>query len=535
LIEPQRLLPNVLFIITDQHRADHLGCYGNRTVKTPNIDGIAAHGTTFERFYVASAICMPNRATLMTGRMPSLHGVRHNGIPLSLSATVFTELLRARGYHTALIGKSHLQNMSGKAALTGAPQNGGVRLDGFLEAQHELRSGPAYDQEREPQWDDPAHDVRLPYYGFDHVELCDGHGDLTFGHYGRWLKARDPLGDQLRGRANAIPDPRFVAPQAWRTRLPVELYPTTYIAERAEAFLHEHAASSADRPFFLKCSFPDPHHPFTPPGSYWDMYDPAAIAAPETCRPPGDDAPPHVRALHAERRAGKTNLDSVSAIAIDEREAREAIALTYGMITLIDDAVGRILAALDATGMRRDTIIVFTADHGDLMGDHGLLFKAPIHYQGLIRVPFIWSEPDRTTATRCATLSGTIDIARTLLERTGTAPYNGIQGRSLLPDISGATAASEVDAILIEEDGQRVIPGLKAPARCRTLVTDRWRLSLYAGETWGELYDLRDDPDERRNLWSAPAYLEQRASLLEELTRRMADANDRSPLPTSLA
>ena len=114
--------PNFLFIITDQHRADHLGCYGNPVVRTPNIDRLAQNGTRFERFYVATPICMPNRATLMTGRMPSLHGARQNGIPLSLTATTFVDIMRAAGYNTALIGKCHLQSINGNPPVVGMPE-----------------------------------------------------------------------------------------------------------------------------------------------------------------------------------------------------------------------------------------------------------------------------------------------------------------------------------------------------------------------------------------------------------------------------
>ena len=105
--------PNFVLFITDQHRVDYLSCYGHPVLKTPHIDSIAAHGTCFDRFYVATPVCMPNRATLMTGRMPSVHGVRHNGIPLSLDATTFADMLRVSGYRTAMVGKSHLQNMTG--------------------------------------------------------------------------------------------------------------------------------------------------------------------------------------------------------------------------------------------------------------------------------------------------------------------------------------------------------------------------------------------------------------------------------------
>src|SRR4051794_18964027 len=142
--------PNVLFFITDQLRADHLGCYGNRVIRTPAIDSIAARGTAFDRFYVASPVCQPNRATLATGRMPSLHGVRHNGISLPLSANAFVDLLRAAGWNTALIGKSHLQNMTGlPAAAVRAPLPAGFRAPpaGLDEADKEDRAEDDYEQE----------------------------------------------------------------------------------------------------------------------------------------------------------------------------------------------------------------------------------------------------------------------------------------------------------------------------------------------------------------------------------------------------
>ena len=120
----------------------------------------------------------------------------------------------------------------------------------------------------------------FPYYGFQHVELCIKHADQVVGHYERWLRARHPDPDSLRGRANQLPGNDCQAPQAWRTRMPEELYPTSYVAERTMAFLQEHARSGRERPFFIQCSFPDPHHAFTPPGRYWDLYDPEQIALP---------------------------------------------------------------------------------------------------------------------------------------------------------------------------------------------------------------------------------------------------------------
>src|SRR5260221_9955508 len=224
--------PNFLLIMTDQHRADHLGCYGNRVLATPHIDGLAQRGVAFDRFHVASPICMPNRATLMTGRMPSVHGVRHNGIPLSLDATTFADLMRGMGYRTAMVGKSHLQNMLDKPPLVPDPRD--TQLARPPAAFDEARAAPRgrYDQEVGARWRaDPDRRMDLPYYGFEQVDLAIEHGDQVDGHYSGWLAARHPDPDRLRGPDNALPSPGFDTPQAWRTRIPEELYPTSFLDE----------------------------------------------------------------------------------------------------------------------------------------------------------------------------------------------------------------------------------------------------------------------------------------------------------------
>jgi len=476
---------------------------------------------------------MPNRSTLMTGRMPSQHGVRSNGIPLTLDQRTFVDELRANGYATALIGKSHLQTMVDYPPLTG-PRAGRIAADDAREARTVPTDGDAYEQESPRRWDDPAFAMHLPYYGFEHVELATEHGDLVRGEYRRWLARKGGDAAALTGPQNALPAGRTVrVPQAWRTRVPAELYPTTFVEERTIAYLERHATAGAGKPFFMQCSFPDPHHPFTPPGRYWDMFDPDEIHAPPTCRPPGDDAPPHLRWLHAERAAGRARTDTPQLFAIDAAEAREAIALTYGMIAMIDDAVGRIVAAVQRCGLAEETVVVFTSDHGDFMGDHGLLLKGPLHYQGIVRVPFIWADP-RAHAPRSATrngVAGTLDIAQTILDLAGVPAYNGMQGMSLLPAISGEGAPIRA-AMLIEEDGQRPEFGFPQPPRLRTVVTERERMSVYAGAAWGELYDLVDDLLEEHNRWDDGA---RRAALLELMTQTSLELWDRSPAPTRRA
>ena len=524
--------PNFLFIITDQHRADYLGCYGHPLLKTPNIDGIAARGAQFTRFYVANPICMPNRSTLMTGRMPSLHGVRHNGIELSLSANTFVDLLRVSGYRTALIGKSHLQNMEGRpAGLRRTPPADGhtPAPPSFAEALKPLDDG-RYGQELPATWKpDPGYRVDTPFYGFGHVDLCTSHGDEVGGNYYHWLRSKRPDAGKLVGKENALPHD-YVAPQAWRTAVPEDLYPTSYIAEKSLEWLDRNA--DGDAPFFLMCSFPDPHHPFTPPGKYWGMYRPEDVKLPASFRR-ANTAEPHIAWLHAQLEGGTAVRTTPAPYAVSEREARESIALTCGMIAMIDDAVGRILAKLAAAGRARDTVVVFTADHGDFLADHGLMLKGPIHLQGLIRVPFIWAEPQRKPRVTDA-LAGTLDIAGSILDRAGIEPYNGIQGKSILPVVEGASDNGH-DAVLVEEDGQRTYMGFDGPIRCRTLVTRRWRTTIYHGADWGELYDLESDPGELNNLWRDPGHAAVRAELMELMARKQMALVDRSPLPTAMA
>jgi arylsulfatase A-like enzyme len=518
--------PNFLFFIADQLRADHLACYGNPLVRTPHIDGLAKAGWAAEAFYVASPICMPNRASLMTGRMPSRHGVRHNGIPLSLRATTFVELLRQAGYRTALVGKSHLQNMTGTKSLW-PPKR--------LAVEATVPEDGDYEQESAPNWKDPAHEMSLPFYGFDTVHLTVEHGDEIEGHYRRWLRAKSPDAENWLGPKNAIPTPGLAltaARQAWRTRVPEEYTTNSYCAAMTNDFLSERGRDG--QPFFLMCSFADPHHPFTPAGKYWDMYSPAEVSLPRSFHAQGNQPTPAIAALRAERDAGTAMKHTPAPFACTEQEAREALALNYGSITAIDDCVGRVLAQLEKSGLAEDTVVIFTSDHGDFMGDHQLLLKGPIHLRGLIRVPFLWRDPEGPRGARSASLAGTIDIAPTVLARARVAAFNGIEGKDLAPLISGATQSLHQD-MLVEEAGQRVYMGFDAPVRMCSLVAGQYRLSLYDGVAWGELYDLARDPDELFNLWDDPASAGLRAELVLRLARKMLELGETSPYPSAIA
>jgi arylsulfatase A-like enzyme len=540
MASPSARRPNFLLIITDQQRGDHASCYGNKVLKTPGIDRIAAGGVRFDRFHVASPVCMPNRATLMTGRLPSLHGVRFNGVPLPLGTNTFVEVMRTAGWRTALVGKSHLQNLGGiPAALERVPTEAGLAPppSGLDEAMKDDPGPGRYDQEDRIQWRNPDWHMEFPYYGFQHVDLCVGHAARVVGSYGHWLAERHPNADALRGPENQLPGNTYVLPQSWRTRIPEELYPTTYVTEKTIAYLEEHARSHADEPFMIQCSYPDPHHPFTPPGKYWDMYKAEDMPLPISYDAKGGTPPPNVAKLLAERDNGTRKAESQAAFAVTPREAKEGIALTYGMISMIDDGVQKILDRLDALGLAENTVVMYTADHGDMMGDHQLMLKGSLAYQGLVRVPFIWSDPalpKARTGVSTDALFGTLDIGASIMKRAGLGSFNGMQGRSFLPVIDGSDKKGR-DAVLIEYGSQRAVPGGTPETLMRTLVTGRHRITYYRGVPWGELYDLVDDPNEMFNLWDDPAAAKVKAEMTEALLRETMAMAETSPHPKALA
>jgi arylsulfatase A-like enzyme len=530
---------NFLLLMTDQHRADHLSCYGNTVLTTPHMDRIAAEGLRFAQFYVANPVCMPNRATLMTGRMPSNHGVRHNGIPLSPRSNTFVHLLRQAGYRTALVGKSHLQNMGMQPAVLRKaapawPTRG--TLDERYSEPTIRDDSMRTDIELLRRWRDAGEvDIPRPYYGFDEVRLTIGHGDFVRGHYQTWLAQRHPQPESLRGPEHALPAARPLhMPQAWRTRVPEELYPTTYITEQTVQYLEEYAAAGTAAPFFLFCSYPDPHHPFAPPGRYFDLYRPEDMPLPPAWGNAHDRTPPHMQAVMKALGTPDAVRHSPAAFAVTAAEAREAVALTYGSLRLIDDGIGQILDTLQRLGLADNTVVLFTSDHGDLMGDHQLMLKGPYHFQGLIRVPMLIKVPSMTTGSVTAALASTVDLAQTILQLAALEPYHGMQGHSLAPLLHDPNATVR-EQLLIEDDGQRPLPGTDRLIRLRTLLTPEWRLTYYDGFAFGELYHRADDPLEHHNLWYAPTAQATRAALTERLLRTIIDQQDRSPLPAYTA
>ena len=498
---------NVLFIITDQQRADHLGCAGNPDLKTPNLDRLASEGLQFTNAYVANPICMPNRSSIFTGKYPSIHGVRCNGINLDPKIPTFTQTLLDNGYHTCSIGKIHLN-------FYGTPFS-----RKFDSAEQMIPFLYTPKDKRKP--------IAHPYHGLDEVMLTIGHGDAVSGHYLDWVEERAPeYFEIIKHRA-----PRLFHEVLDDSPIPEEIYHTTYITEETISFLKRFSEGYyGKKPFFLHCSFPDPHHPVCPPGKYKKIYDPEKIQLPSTFN--------DIKPLYNHKALGKyVNVYRRTTMReTTEEEARKFIAYTYGTISMIDHGVGQILAALNSFGLEKNTMIIFTSDHGDFMADHGIILKALAHFQGVLKVPFIWKVPGLTKpGTITNSLASSIDIPTTILNLLDIKAKDHppvMQGYDLSPILRDPSIQVR-DHCIIEEDQdfEDAKDSLKLPSmKVRTMITGDYRITVYnTREDAGDLYNLKKDPYEQHNLWDDKNSRELKNKLLSKLLHELIKLQDRTP------
>ncbi|MFX1450647.1 MAG: sulfatase [Promethearchaeota archaeon] len=504
---------NVLFIITDQLRADHLGCAGNSILKTPNLDLLAKDGMRFTRFYCSNPMCMPNRATFFTGLYPSLHGVRCNGINLNPNIPTITQTLHNAGYHTASMGKIHL-NWS-------AP--GYSRKNKSYECSTEWLFKP---KNKRPK-------IPIPYYGLDEVEIVIGHGDAVSGHYLDWLEEKTKgtsILEDLKARSARAFEQIY-----YDTPLTKDLYQTTYVTEITTAFLKRFSDGKyGDKPFFMHCSYPDPHHPVCPPVPYKEMYKPEEINLP----------PAYIESLEDHELIGPALRDPVfSAMVLrksTEEEIRKFLAYTYGAITMIDHGVGQILATLKSLGLEDNTMVIFTSDHGDLGGDYKLLLKGPAPYRGILNIPSIWKVPGLTKKGMVTdSLAATVDYPTTILslldiDKKLYPPE--LQGYDLTPILREPEVKVRT-SLIVEEDEE--LPGIKRAIetniRLRTMITETHRISVSLGyEHFGEIIDLKNDLLEINNLWFDDNSKVLRFQLLNKLTHEILNLQSRLPKKQAL-
>jgi arylsulfatase A-like enzyme len=503
---------NVLFIITDQFRADHLACYGNSIVKTPNLDKLASEGVRFTNAFCTNPMCMPNRATMITGLYPNVHGVRSNGINLPADVPTITEVLYRRGYHTISVGKTHFNYWTPSYN----PQ---------------LKSAESFDAwKSESAGDEPVKEnFPLPYYGFRELDLAVGHGNTCLGHYlDDWLEERAPtLAQKVREYFHI--DNFFSL--FCDSFIPEEFYNTKYVEERTLAFLERYSTGDyGDKPFFLQCSFPDPHHPVCPPGKYREMYDPADIKLPKSFN--------NIKNLYDHPFLGPHLRQPVFRGALlresTEEEVRKFTALNYGSETCIDHSIGQILASLEKLGLADNTMVIFTSDHGDFMGDQGMLLKGPAPFNGVLQVPLIWKVPGLTKPNTTDALISTIDLPKTILNLLGIKERHqppGMQGYDMTPILNDPlNLESQIrDCCLIVQDEE---VGPKGPlyARLCHYITKTHKLTIYEGvKGYGDLFDRINDPDELNNLWFNNNVKDLKFELVENLLHEDLKIQSRFP------
>lgn len=521
--------PNVVVIMTDQLRHDHLGYAGNETVETPHIDALAAGGVVCERAYVANPLCMPARATVFTGRRPRDHGVRTNGITLDKDIPTLPETFHKAGYRTHGAGKFHHQNYAlqmedivrlinaGEVEISDFPPSFEPRLKRAIEelnvGSEPLPSASNY-PEGEALWKAGiAKSLPEPYYGFETTDFVAAHGDIVYGEYRNWLESTHPSSFEKLFREHPANEPGE-APESWRWALPAEHHYNHWITKRAREFLDDAVSpdmTSDDQPFFVFCSFPDPHHPYAAPEPYASMYDPASVLLPTRREDELTDLSPVYQMAYEAEEPELSGM--MSTPDLSDSALREMIAITYGMVSFVDDEVGRLLTKLEDLGIRDNTIVLFCSDHGDMMGDHWMIQKGPFQFDGLIRIPCIWNWPGGLPeGERTDGLISAVDVFPTLLElcdvpspyRDVTLPENlssppELAGQSLVDQLRGDREAVN-ESVIIENDEDYL--GL----RIRTYITDQYKLTVYPGKPYGELFDLEADPDELHNRWDDPEY-----------------------------
>lgn len=493
--------PNILLISADQHRADCFGFMG-RKVKTPHLDQLAADGTHFDACITPSVVCQPARASILTGQLCRTHGVHDNGIDLDpgTGEKGFAGAMANAGYQTSFFGKAHFSTYH-TYEPTGTPEC--------------LQSSASYPE-----------DWNGPYMGFEHLELMlVGHNwwapeKPPGGHHYERFYHSDGRGDERTKLMWENAGDTKGAAQVWHSKLPVAFHNSPWTADRFIEWLKH--GRDAGKPFCTWVSFPDPHHPFDCPEPWSRLHDPAEVDLPvNRTRSYGGKPWWHKAAVEGEPTDPKFAEIRKSYSRItpqSDEQLREIIANTYGQISLIDDQVGRMLNALRETGLDENTIVIYISDHGDWLGDHGLILKGPMHYEGLLRVPMIVRGPGVPAGKRVSEPVSTLDLGPTFFDYGAAKPLLDQHGTSLRPLIEGDATRN------FARNEWGLGPGRVGVAlELRTVRTRTHKLTidLISGE--GELYDLQMDQGEMNNLFGTAEAESIQKQLMAFVQARSAD------------
>ena len=468
--------PNILWYCTDQQRFDTIAALGNTHIHTPNLDRFLGEAAVFTHAYCQSPICTPSRASFLTGMYPSAVGVNGNGFetfPRHYQDRLLSKVLYAAGYDCGLVGKLHLASA-------------------FLRREERVDDGYSYFQ-----------------YSHDHKG-----GNERGNEYVEWLKGQGIDPDSILQRRGvhstadyrqAQDDPTFGGfrePTAARDTVPPRLHQTHWCTEKAIEFIQRNR--EPEMPWFLSVNPFDPHPPFDAPWEYYRRYDAAALPGAHFM---GGD-------LAHQQRLAAAGIDFQTEPRHPDALRHKALkASYYAMIEFLDEEFGRLLDYLERTGQRENTIIIFMSDHGEMLGDHGLLLKGCRFYEGLTRVPLMISWRGVIAPQITDALTELVDIAPTLY---------GLLGMPLPPWLQGISAAGWLRAD--EPQPQREFVRCEHYAATNladethaTMYRDRrWKLVVYHQKAICELYDLQADPWEHNDLSERPEHAALKADLLQK-------------------
>jgi arylsulfatase A-like enzyme len=464
--------PNLVLFLPDQQRADTIACYGGVKVHAPNLNKLASESVIFERAYVTHPVCTPSRSSLMTGTWPHINGCTRNSVPLDRRFRVFPELMEDKDYRTAYIGKWHL----GEEGPIGR--------------------------------------------GFEEWVSTDDHGDYT-----SFLLSNSITPDKPDGRFSELAI----------SNLPIELSRPKFLEQRACEFIEKHQRD----PFILVVGFVEPHSPYNGPLNGEHPLDQVDLDVTATL-PESEDIPLRYRLMRewqqSEALLDRERLPTQLFFGITPEEYRSIKQRYLGLVTLVDQNIGAILACLERFGLTENTIVVHTSDHGDSLGAHHLFGKESM-FEEAARVPFLVRLSGQTRAKPVPQPVSHIDFVPTLLDLLGQPSHPQCTGKSLLPVINDEAAPPGSVFLEWAPNRTKVKNGTRLARRrtikraveesTRSVVTpDGWKLCL-RDKDLNELYNLNDDPLEARNLYEDQQYASVIARLASELHRWQESTNDK--------
>ncbi len=480
--------PNLLLIWTDEQRADTLAAAGNNQIIAPNLNRLADQSTVFRRAYCTQPVCTPSRATILSGQMPHQHGCTRNNMPLPKDVPTLAEMLP--NHHCAYFGKWHLGDEV-------------VAQRGFTDWVS-VEDGP----------------YRKYYSKPEYLE--------RFSDYHHFLKQNGFAPDARTTEGPKVFSRNFAA------GLPERFTKAGFLGDRAAAFLSEY---DGDQPFFLSVNFLEPHMPFFGPLN--DLYQPDDLEVGAAfAQPLPDDAPLRNRLMSAKyQQHGFGGMELK-----DEAGWRRLRANYFGLVSLVDDAVGQILTALEHSGHHDDTLVVFTSDHGDMMGDHRMLAKC-VMYEQAIRIPWLVRAPWLGQEQRLIDDPiSQIDLVPTVLDLLGQPQPAQLQGTSRAGVVAGESSLADND-VVVEWNPMEFIGGAQVEGftleqtqavdeqTWRTLVSpDGWKLNLCPTDRC-ELFNLNQDPDELHNLIDDPAQQQRVREMTARVRAWQQRMHDSAPLP----